>query len=78
MSMNLIWKKVVDGETIYDEFPIQTPTDLTYSVLECKNKRDAIKLLKEYLEKRVPFTFANSIMEKILYKMSKNWEFDLT
>ena len=39
-------EKVVDGETIYDEFPIQTPTGLTYSVLECKSKKDAIRLVQ--------------------------------
>ena len=48
MSMNLIFR--VKGCKGYVDFPFQTPTKLTYSVLNCKSKEKQLKLIKDYID----------------------------
>ena len=45
MSMNLIFD-VKDGHGCVD-FPFQTPTDLTYKVLEAKSNEERIEIIEK-------------------------------
>jgi hypothetical protein len=48
MSMNLVFE--TKSHHIID-FPFQTPTNLTYSVLALKTNEERLKLLQEHIEK---------------------------
>ena len=49
MSMNLYFR-VKDGSGMID-FPFQTPTELTYAVMEAETTQDRLALIKQYLER---------------------------
>ena len=48
MSMNLIFK-VKDCQG-YVDFPFQTPTKLTFSVMERGTREDRLSLIREFIE----------------------------
>lgn len=52
MSMNLVYQYIDEnGKCVArDDFTFQTPTELTYKVLEASTKENQISIIREYLK----------------------------
>jgi len=75
MSMNLVFVKKVDGEAVYKDFPFQTPTNLTFDVLDAGSKEKRLDLIQNYIDgcDWGP-SVTERVMEKIKHHIENGWE----
>ena len=72
MSMNLYFETVVDQRHIHEDFPFQTPTELTYRVMKLGTKEEQIKEIRSYIEEKYEWDKEDveRVMSEIEYALS--------
>jgi hypothetical protein len=77
MSMNLVFTDVTQKLSI--DFPFQTPTDLTYAVLDEKDQEKQLDLIRAYCLNNMEYSIdeLNEVMNKIRVWLAYPLYFDM-